>query len=96
MLPAAQAALEEFDLSEMQCLGALGDKLRRRIAWAGAVDDDFTIAWNQLGVIFNLFGRDAPRAGDDLRIGEQIERLADIEKQDFYLCIGRAYAGLPA
>ncbi len=53
-----------------------------RLIRAGAVQDHIAVARNLLIPDFNLVGTDAECAGNEARLGKQIERVANVNDAD--------------
>ena len=77
--PGRQSTLQEFDSVEMQSEGPTNNYSSGFIAGTGTVSNRILLSWNERR-IFNYFSWGNPLcARDDLRIGQQIERLANIK-----------------
>jgi len=71
--------VKDFDFLEAERYGLLHDLAGRLVRRAGAVDDRVTVVEEQFGMLEDVFGGDPSRTGDDLGVGEQIQRLTNID-----------------
>jgi hypothetical protein len=76
--PACQSTFEEFDFEEMYGFSQTQDSSAGLVAGAGTVNDHLSIFRDEQRILEKFFGRNPRRAGDDLGIGQQVERLANI------------------
>src|SRR5262249_11775912 len=79
--PAGQSTLEELDSGNIPSQSSMQDCSAGFVARTSTVNDHVFFFGNQRRPRKHLFWRYPLRAGDDFRIGQQVERLSDVKKK---------------
>src|SRR5580704_17443873 len=83
--PSFQATLEKLDSKELQGEGPIQDTSGGLIAGARTVNDRILFFGDQRRILNHFFWCEASRAGNDLPLGKQVERLTNIKNDDILM-----------
>src|SRR6185312_14404105 len=93
LFPAVEAAAQWAHAGDAELVELHGDLRAGLLGWAGAVEDDVAIARDLIRHGFEFGGADAHGAGQDARIGQIVERMAEVD--DVGVALGDAAGGGP-
>ncbi len=81
-LPRGEATAKKLDALVIRGSGLLQGLAGGLVTGTGAVEDHVAVEGDEIRVSEDLFGRDADAAGDDVRVGEQVERVTNVQQED--------------